>query len=64
MKNTSFKLIETWYQDSTDKDLWHGENGLILNTSALEERNFYFEIDRLEASPPKLDKGLYAVAAL
>ena len=41
---------ETWYQDTEDTNLWHGNHGVIVNTAALEERTFYFDIIRVPAS--------------
>ena len=41
------KPPETWTQDPEERDLWHGENGVILNTAALEERTAYYEVVRL-----------------
>ncbi len=35
---------ELWRRDAKDLDLWHGENGLILNTAALEERKAYYNV--------------------
>lgn len=51
MKNTgkNFKVNEVWYQDPEDPDLWRGEHGVIVNTSALNEREFYYEIIRVTA---------------
>lgn len=47
---------EVWYQDPADKELWVGEGGMLINTAALEERSYYFEIVRLPAQPePILD---------
>lgn len=40
---------EVWHQDSVETSLWMGENGLLLNTAALEERTFYFEVVRIPA---------------
>ena len=41
------KPQETWTQDPEERDLWHGENGVILNTVALDERTVYYEVLRL-----------------
>jgi len=35
---------ELWRRDPKDKDLWHGESGLILNTAALQERKAYYNV--------------------
>lgn len=40
-------IPEVWQQDATDKDLWHGPNGLIVNSDALEARKHYFEMWRI-----------------
>lgn len=42
---------EVWYQDPADEDRWAGEDGVLINTAALEERSYYFEIIRLPAQP-------------
>lgn len=43
---------ESWQQDPYEIDLWHGANGLIVNTAALEERSYYFNVVRLTAPLP------------
>lgn len=35
---------EVWTQDELDANLWHGPHGVIVNTSALEQRKAFFEI--------------------
>ena len=35
---------EFWRRDPKDLDLWHGENGLILNTAALDARKDYYNV--------------------
>ena len=35
---------EIWTQDSADSDLWHGDNGLLLNTAALELRKTFYNV--------------------
>jgi hypothetical protein len=47
----SFKVSEVWSQDLENSDLWHGKHGVIVNTAALNEREFYFDIIRLTAQP-------------
>jgi len=41
------KTIEIWRQDNDSQDLWHNNNGLIVNTAALNEREAYLEIMRI-----------------
>ena len=43
----ALKDSEVWYQDREDRDYWHGEHGLIVNTAALNERDFYYAIVRI-----------------
>ena len=43
---TFSKPTELWRQLPDEPDLWHGENGVILNSAALLEREFYFDIVR------------------
>ena len=45
---------EVWHQDSAEKDLWINENGLLVNTAALEERASYFEVAELIRMPAQL----------
>ena len=35
---------EVWTQDAENKDLWYGPAGVIVNTSALEERKAFYNI--------------------
>lgn len=42
---------EIWHQDPVEKDLWINENGLLVNTAALEERANYFEVPELVCVP-------------
>jgi hypothetical protein len=42
------RSIEIWRQDPDNADLWHAAHGVIINTSALNEREAYFEIVRLQ----------------
>lgn len=53
------KMKETWTQDSHDLELWHGKHGLIINTSALNEREAYFEIERIYLVEPFLNMRNY-----
>ena len=47
MKGKSLKETEVWYQDIEDHNLWHGTHGVIVNTPALSEREFYYDILRV-----------------
>ncbi|MCA9837309.1 MAG: hypothetical protein KC422_10340 [Trueperaceae bacterium] len=49
-RNDQRLKTETWYQDPQDADLWHGEHGLMVNSSALLERETYYKIIRLNLS--------------
>ena len=42
------KPTEVWQQDPVDADFWHGPDGIIVNTAALKEREFYFDVVRVE----------------
>lgn len=46
---------EIWYQDSQDADLWHGEQGLIVNTAALNERETYYKVLRIASAQTRFD---------
>lgn len=46
---------EVWYQDTQDRDLWSNENGLLVNTAALNEREVYFDVTRVDANAVQLD---------
>ncbi|MGL4611663.1 MAG: hypothetical protein ACRCYY_18625 [Trueperaceae bacterium] len=48
----ALKNKETWYQDLEDGNLWHGTHGVILNTAALIEREFFYNIQRVPAQKP------------
>jgi hypothetical protein len=56
------KATEVWYQDAEDSDLWFGEHGVIVNTAALAEREFYYEVIRVPHHPTYVtqDKGIHA----
>ncbi len=55
MKTKKLKASEVWYQDPEESDYWHGEHGVIVNTAALNEREFYYDIIRItaQAAPSK-----------
>jgi hypothetical protein len=46
MKN--HKDPEVWCQDTDNADLWHGQHGVIVNTAALAEREFYYHVIRIK----------------
>lgn len=53
----ALKKTEVWYQDPEDHNLWHGTHGVIVNTAALVEREFFYNITRVVASgTPKRNK--------
>lgn len=37
-------LLEHWTQDASDPDLWHGPQGLIVNSAALAERRPFYTL--------------------
>jgi hypothetical protein len=43
------KNTEVWQQDPEDGNLWHGQHGVIVNTAALIEREFFYNIERVPA---------------
>jgi hypothetical protein len=45
----ALKNTEVWYQDPEDGNLWHGTHGVIVNTAALVEREFFYNIERVAA---------------
>ena len=45
----ALKPVETWLQDAVDPDLWHHASGIIVNTSALDERSHYYRVIRTSA---------------
>jgi hypothetical protein len=53
MKDTHqhLKPSEVWQQDTENSDFWHGKHGVIINTAALNEREFYYDIIRLTMQP-------------
>jgi hypothetical protein len=46
-----YKTSEVWYQDTENVDMWHGKHGVIVNTAALNEREFYYDIIRITTQP-------------
>ena len=57
----TFKASEIWYQDLEDTHLWRGKHGILLNTAALNEREFYYTVIRI-ASQPSYVKEAYTRA--
>lgn len=49
--DNQLKATEVWYQDVEDSNLWYGEHGVMVNTAALEEREFYYEVIRVAHHP-------------
>ena len=56
------KSIEIWMQDTQNLDLWHSEEGLIVNTAALKEREDYFDVHRVLAVEPYLNMRNFEAA--
>jgi hypothetical protein len=56
------KATEVWYQDVEDNDLWFGEHGVMVNTAALNEREFYYDVIRVPHHPTfaTQDRGIHA----
>jgi hypothetical protein len=52
----ALKKSEVWYQDLEDGNLWHGTHGVIVNTAALVEREFFYNITRVVAGKPSNTK--------
>ena len=50
-KANQVKNAELWYQDPEDSNLWHGKHGVIINTAALVEREFYYSVVRISHQP-------------
>ncbi len=46
---SALKNTEVWYQDPEDSNLWHGTHGVIVNTAALLEREFFYNVERVTA---------------
>ncbi len=49
-QSSTLRPVEIWRQDPSDPELWHGREGLIVNTAALLEREYYFSIIRVSGS--------------
>jgi hypothetical protein len=47
----TLKHSEVWQQDTQNPDLWHGPNGVMINTAALNEREFYYDVLRVRMQP-------------
>jgi hypothetical protein len=61
-KVNQLKQAELWYQDSDDSNLWHGKHGVIVTTTALSEREFYYTVVRIASQvvyPPRMLTGMY-----
>lgn len=50
-KTNPLKRAELWYQDLEDANLWHGPQGVIVNTAALKDREYYYTIVRVSSHP-------------
>lgn len=50
----TLKNTEVWYQDPEDNNLWHGTHGVIVNTAALVEREFFYNIERVPFKSQKV----------
>jgi hypothetical protein len=60
---SALKKTEVWYQDPEDGNLWHGTHGVIVNTAALVEREFFYNIERVPA-PVKPRRGKRSTTAV
>jgi hypothetical protein len=60
---SALKNTEVWYQDPEDGNLWHGTHGVIVNTAALVEREFFYNIERV-AAPLKPKRGKRSTTAV
>ena len=58
MFSMSPMITELWQQDYQDQDLWHNEQGIMINTAALVEREAYFDIIRVPASALSISNDL------
>jgi hypothetical protein len=58
----ALKHTEIWYQDLEDGNLWHGTHGVIVNTAALTEREFFYNIQRVYAHAKATGRSRNAVA--
>ncbi len=43
----ALKPVETWRQLPGDPDLWHHHNGVIVNSAALAEREYFYTVIRI-----------------
>lgn len=43
----ALKPVETWRQLPSDPDLWHHHNGVIVNSAALAEREYFYTVIRI-----------------
>jgi hypothetical protein len=53
----NIKASEVWYQDVEDSNLWFGEHGVMVNTAALDEREFYYDVIRVPQHPSYANQG-------
>ena len=54
----ALKPVETWRQHPAEPGLWIGEQGLLVNTAALVERERYYNVVRVPAGDrPAQDLG-------
>jgi hypothetical protein len=49
-QKNGYKPLEVWRQDHQIPDLWHSKDNLMVNSAALSEREFYFELVRIPSS--------------
>lgn len=61
--NSNKRPIEVWFQTNFDHDLWEADNGLIVNTSALNEREAYFDVSRVPSAVSLSNKQGFHTAA-
>jgi hypothetical protein len=59
---STLKESEVWQRDPEDTDLWHSKHGVIVNTAALEEREFYFDVIRVASQSVHQEKYTRAYA--
>lgn len=59
----AYKPVEVWQQDQQIADLWHGKKGIIVNSDALKEREFYFEILRVPSTALSVMNSFPALSA-
>ncbi len=62
-QNEVFKAKEIWTQDHQDADLWIAENGVMVNTAALTEREEFFSVERRFVVDPYLNLRSYPSAS-